>query len=285
MVLQSERSVELPLLRVLADNGGQLPMLEAVDKVTGHFPQITPEDLAGRLKIGVSRWRNSVQWTRQRLIMKGELDGSVRGIWKITDKGRARLEKEWSSWIPKYRKQVSGTIAIVSREEAAEQNPQEVLEDALEALNQNLQQEILGILLTMEPPLFESVIGELLEKMGYGDVRVTGRSGDGGIDGHRSVDALGLVKVHFQAKRWKNSVGAKEIRDFIGGIQTKRGERGIFVTTSDFTDDAVETAEKAGSIRLVKGAELARLMTKYGLGVTKTNLESAKLDRDYFEGL
>ena len=79
-------------------------MLEAVDKVTGHFPQITPEDLAGRLKIGVSRWRNSVQWTRQRLIMKGELDGSVRGIWKITDKGRARLEKEWSSWIPKYRK-------------------------------------------------------------------------------------------------------------------------------------------------------------------------------------
>jgi restriction system protein len=107
----------------------------------------------------------------------------------------------------------------------------------------------------------------------------------GGIDGHCSLDALGLVKVHFQGKRWRNQVGAKEIRDFIGGIQTKRGERGIFVTTSDFSAGAVETAEKAGMVKLVNGEELSRLMIKYGLGVTKTSLQSAKLDRDYFEGL
>jgi restriction system protein len=187
--------VELPLLKVLADTG-QLPMLEAVDKVTTYFDKITPDDLASRLKTGSSRWRNSVQWARQRLITRGELDGSVRGIWKITDKGRARLEKEWVSWEPKYRKEdeerykmVSGkrtTVSIeagtatVLKEEILEQSPQEVIEDALDALNQNLEREILSNLLTLDPSLFESAIGDLLEKMGYGEVHVTGRSGDGG---------------------------------------------------------------------------------------------------------
>ena len=78
---------------------------------------------------------------------------------------------------------------------------------------------------------------------------------------------------------------SKEIRDFIGGIQTKRGERGIFVTTSTLTKEAVETADQAGIIKLVNGEELANLMIKYSLGVTKTKLESAKIDQDYFEGL
>lgn len=145
--------------------------------------------------------------------------------------------------------------------------------------------EILDILSRIDPSLFETIIGQLLEKMGYGEVQITGRSGDGGIDGTCSIDALGLYKVHFQAKRWKNQVGSKEIRDFIGGIQTSRGEFGIFVTTSDFSQDALETAKKSGKVRLVNGNQFAGLMIEYGLGVSKTHLHIAKIDRDYFEGL
>lgn len=281
--------MDLPLLRVIADAGGQLPMSTAIDNVTMLYREITPEDLAGRLKNGVSRWRNSVQWTRQRLLLKGELDGSVRGVWRITDKGKARVEREWSSWKPVYRQvlaagTLTGTVKVKD-ESQDEQNPQEVLDGALDKLNEDLETEILSILSNIEPSLFESVIGELLEKMRYGNPEVIGRSGDGGIDGTCSLDALGLVKLHFQAKRWKNQVGAKEIRDFIGGIQTSRGEYGIFVTTSEFTKDATETAKKSGKVKLVDGHEMARLMIDYGLGVTKTRVHVAKIDRDYFEGL
>jgi restriction system protein len=159
------------------------------------------------------------------------------------------------------------------------------LEDTLDTLDQNLRTEILDILSGVDPSLFEFIIGELLKKMRYGEVHITGRSGDGGIDGTCSIDALGLYKVHFQAKRWKNQVGSKEIRDFIGGIQAARGEYGIFVSTSDFSQDAVETAKKSGKVRLVNGREFAGLMIQYELGVSKTHLHLAKIDKDYFEGL
>jgi restriction system protein len=97
---------------------------------------------------------------------------------------------------------------------------------------------------------------------------------------------LGLYKLHFQAKRWKNQVGAKEIRDFIGGIQTSHhGEYGIFVTTSDFSKEAIETARRSGRVRLVNGKNLAGLMVEYELGVTKSHLQVAKIDRDFFEEL
>ena len=178
------------------------------------------------------------------------------------------------------------TETIAAKEESQEEeNPQEVFEDALDKLNENLETEILGVLSNIEPSLFESIIGQLLEKMRYGNPEVIGRSGDGGIDGTCSLDALGLVKLHFQAKRWKKQVGASEIRDFIGAIQTSRGEYGIFVTTSEFTRDAIETAKKSGKVKLVDGHEMARLMMKYGLGVAKTPVHVAKIDRDYFEGL
>jgi restriction system protein len=175
LVLPTERNVDLPLLKVIADGDGQLPMSTAIDNVTKLYREITPEDLAGRLKNGVSRWRNSVQWTRQRLLLKGELDGSVRGVWRITDRGKTRLEREWSSWKPIYRQMpLAGTLTrtIATKDE---ENPQEVFDDALNKLNENLETEILNILSNIEPSEFESIISQLLEKMRYGNPEVTGR--------------------------------------------------------------------------------------------------------------
>jgi restriction system protein len=298
LVLPTQTLIEVPLLKVVDDNGGELSTAVAIEKVTQFFPEISPEDLASRLKSGANRWKNRVRWAKQNLILQGELDNSVRNIWKITDKGRTRLTRDWPSWrqrkIESLTAQVSENLAQIEPSQLleaiqhgskVEMNPEELLEASLSKMTEDLKTEILNTLWNLEPSLFESVTADLLEKMGYGNVQVTGRASDGGIDGHCSLDALGLVKVHYQAKRWKTQVGAKEIRDFIGGLQTKRGERGIFVTTSTFTKEAVETADKAGIIKLVNGEELANLMIKFGLGVNKTNLESAKIDRDYFEGL
>ncbi len=101
-----------------------------------------------------------------------------------------------------------------------------------------------------------------------------------------TAEDLGLYQLHFQAKRWKNQVGAEEIRGFIGGMQTSHHtEYGIFVTTSDFSKDAVETGQKSGKVKLINGRDFAALMIKYGLGVTKSQLHVAKIDHDYFEGL
>jgi len=293
MVLPTQTSIELPLLKVLSDNGGQLPTSEAIDKVTGYFPQITLDDLAGRLKSGANRWKNCVRWAKQNLIHVGEIDNSVRAIWKITDKGKARLEREWPSWKPRYRGSLEGAPPITPSELAEwkekaktfELNPVELLEGSLAKITEDLETEILDSLSNVDPSSFESIVGQLLEKMGYGEVQVTGRSGDGGIDGTCSIDALGLYKVHFQAKRWKNQVGAKDIRDFIGGIDTSRGQHGIFVTTSDFTQEALDTAHRSGRVILVNGKKLARLMIEHELGVTRKHLHLSSIDRDYFEGV
>lgn len=266
---------------------------EAIEKVTNYFPEITQEDSARQLKSGGNQWKNAVRWAKQNLIHAGEVDGSIWAVWKITDKGKLRLEREWTSWKPEYReKSPSGekvSRSLVTPKEGDEffpsRNPPELLETALNAINESLQNDILGKLSSLDPSSFESIISDLLGKMNYGNPEVLGRSGDGGIDGTCSVDALGLFKLHFQAKRWKNQVGAKEIRDFIGGMQTSRGEYGIFVTTSDFSQDAIETAKKSGRVRLVNGREFARLMIEYELGVTRKQLHLPKIDQDYFESL
>lgn len=299
MTLPTQTDIELPLLKVLADNNGQLPTSVAIEKVTAYFLEITPEDLASRLKSGANRWKNRVRWAKQSLIHNGELDNSVWAMWKITDKGKIRLEREWSSWrqgkIESMKTAVSEVISQLTPsriDELAERaklrieiNPEELLEASLTEITENLETEILDSLSKIAPSSFESVIGELLKKMGYGKVQVTGRSGDGGIDGTCSIDPLGLYKVHFQAKRWKNQVGVKDIRDFLGGIEAARVQNGIFVTTSDFTQDALDTAHKSGRVRLVDGKELAGLMIEHELGVTRKRLHLPSIDRDYFEGL
>jgi hypothetical protein len=99
LAVPKEREIEVPLLKVIDEAGGQLRMLDAVDRVARYFPELTKDDMLRRLSSGRSfLWRNRVQWVRQHLVSKGELDRSVRGMWIITSKGKARLEQEWQGW-------------------------------------------------------------------------------------------------------------------------------------------------------------------------------------------
>jgi restriction system protein len=289
LLLPPERNIRLPLLKVLDESGGQLSIHDAISRVTeNYFPDLTDEAKASRLDSGQLRWQNRVEWARFKLIQSGELDGSLRGVWRITLKGKEKLQAEWSSWKPQYVEfRARDTAERTKTEEIQDliENPHEEIEEAHKELVEQTATELLSRIMEMRPESFEILIGELLSKMGYGSIKVTGRSGDQGIDGTCSIDRLGLYRVLFQAKRWQQQVPSKEIRDFVGAMQMARVQNGIFVTTSGFSKDALEAAQKSGKLRLVDGDELARLLIEYDLGVVSKPLNLPKISEDFFSSL
>jgi len=253
--------------------------------------------LASRLDSGGNRLYNRIAWARKDLVFTGEIDGATIGVWRITEKGKQRLDKDWASWKPEYKPipadQGKLEVRPMVTPEAATSSaidPEEALEEARRGIVATTETELLQRLQAVDPSIFETIVAQLLEKLEYGNlsdntIRVTGRSGDSGIDGECTTDRLGLFKVKFQAKRWQNPVSVHEIRDFVGAVHTEGADHGIFVTTSEFTQDTIATARKSGKVRLVNGKELARIMTEVGLGVRKKTVDIPRLDEEYFSGL
>ena len=164
--------------------------------------------------------------------------------------------------------------------------PDERMGAIYEELNDKLADDLLDSVHRVPPDRFERLVVRLLEKMGYGEGRVVGQSGDGGIDGIINQDQLGLEKVYIQAKRWKSPVGAPEIYSFSGSLSAIGASKGVFITTSAFGQNArqVATNISAGNqlIRLIDGEELAQLMIRYDVGViTETTYDIKKLDENY----
>lgn len=167
--------------------------------------------------------------------------------------------------------------------------PAEQLEEAYQTLRDNLATEVLAQLKSASPHFFEKVVVEVLVKMGYGGSRqdagqAIGKSGDEGIDGIIKEDRLGLDIIYIQAKRWDGSVSRPEIQKFAGALQGKRARKGIFITTSEFTQTAHEYVASIDSkIVLIDGQQLARHMIDFGVGVaTEAVYEVKRLDSDYF---
>jgi restriction system protein len=298
--MPAQVNIELPLLRVIEDAGGQLSLSESVQAVAKYYPGMRPEDLASTLDSGVNRWSNRVQWARQELKSNGELTSAQHGIWAITDKGRGRLAKEWKRWAPKYSAGAGRPIVHVAGDTARKAatdrrrvdewgrtEPEEALEQGLEQIRKAVADQLLERARRLTPSLFEGLVRKLLEKIGYSNVQVTGRSGDGGIDGVGSIDRLGMIKITFQAKKWQegNTVGSQEVDKFLGAIRKHHADYGVFVTTSTYSHDAWGIREKIGNLRLIDGEELAKLMIEAGLGVSKTTLQVPRIDEDFFSGL
>ena len=171
------------------------------------------------------------------------------------------------------------------------QTPDEVLRGTVRQIDHALGKELLGRVLTAPPAFFESVIVTLLLAMGYGGSRreagqVVGRSGDGGIDGVIDQDALGLDRVYVQAKRYApdNAVSEPEIRAFSGSLGAAKANKGVFVTTSHFTQPAKDFAERHPfRIVLIDGVQLAALMIRHNVGArVDETLYLKKVDEDFF---
>jgi restriction system protein len=161
------------------------------------------------------------------------------------------------------------------------------LEEALSELRENVVTELLDVLSSVSPEYFETIVLDVLHKMGYGtsrsDLLRVGRSHDGGIDGVIALDRLGLEKVYVQAKRWQGSVGRPDVQAFYGALAGRRAKKGVFITTSTFSSQAVEFANSVEAVVLVDGPKLAELMIEHEVGVTSRPLRLPRIDSDYFE--
>jgi restriction system protein len=168
--------------------------------------------------------------------------------------------------------------------------PEEALEYGYQKLTENLSDELLEQIMSCPPSFFEKLVVELLVNMGYGGslkeaASVVGKSGDSGIDGIIKEDKLGLDAIYIQAKRWDNVVGRPEIQKFVGALDGQKARKGIFITTSSFTKDAIDYAKGTTvKVVLIDGSMLADLMMENNLGVTTTmTYEIKRVDTDYFE--
>jgi restriction system protein len=306
MAVPDYQSVMLPLLQFASRKATEISTNEAVDALAKELA-LTEDDLKELLPSGIqSTFINRVGWASTYMKKAGLLETTRRGFYRITDRGRDLLKKQPKAINVKLLKQypeflefqqLKGTRSgdktneLKKTPDISTATPSEALEEAYENLRDELADELLGRLKNISPAFFERVVVELLVKMGYGGSRADagkaiGRSGDGGIDGIIKEDKLGLDVVYIQAKRWDNNpVGRPDVMQFAGALQAQRANKGIFITTSRFTDDARNYVSQIGSkIVLIDGEQLTSLMIEHDVGVSTVSLYPVKkVDSDYFE--
>ena len=245
---------------------------------------ISEGEQAETMKSGIPRFDNQVAWARFYLAKAGIIDSSARGVWTLTEKGRAitRLEHETAMQLFK------DVHAQFQREadEAVESGDDETVppQDAALTTATNYRQLLLDILRNLPPSGFERFCQRLLRESGFQEVSVTGRSGDGGIDGIGILQVSALVnfKVLFQCKRYTGSVSPSQVRDFRGAMQG-RADRGIIVSTGSFTSDAKKEAVRDGvpPIELVDGEKLVTMIEELELGLSP--VKSFMVNEPFFD--
>jgi restriction system protein len=267
MAIPSEKDIELPLLQEIEAVGGEAKPSALYHKVAKHFPNLTLDDQKARHpKSGILIWQNRVQWARQHLVNKGEIDASVRGVWRITERGRARL----------------GVVQLPSP--LPSPSPLLTISALLDVEKQQMRAQLHELLMNLHPQQFESFAATLLERVGFTDVEVTRYAGDGGIDGFGNLE-MGVVKVKaaFQVKRWRQNVSRPEVAQFRGDIQG-RYDQGIFITTSDFSDEAKKVSSVPGAVPivLISGDKVIDILFEKGLGIRQEPLTITKIDEEFF---
>jgi len=262
-----------PTIQALKNLNGSGSISEINDEVF-RLMKISDKVIAIQRKSSEKRAYNEtileyeLAWVRTILKKKGVLEKSARGIWALKDFSENDNEPLFES------------IKNEDENLINEETPDEEYEWKSE-VRKILTEEI-------TPAEFERLIQRILRETGFVQVEVTGRSGDGGIDGRGIARINGILSFHilFQCKRYKGSVGAKEIRDFRGAM-VGRTDKGLFVTTGKFTRDAIKEATRDGAptIDLVDGEKLAEKLKELSLGVSIVLVEKIVVDKNWFKGL
>jgi restriction system protein len=278
-MMPTQKEIELPLLQTLVALEGKAPARDVYKGVEKCFPQLTGADRSELLPTGGNRWTNRIQWTRQALVDRGELTNAGRGIWAITDKGRARLERELKS-LPDSPGQRGSTESLPSEALSSSDAAASFtvnLEELAEAYAAAFERKVLQELMDREPSEFEAFATRLLTAYGFRKVKVTNQhtAPDGGIDGNGELKVgLATMRAAFQCKRWRGSVGRPEIDKFRGAIQGGF-EHGYFFTTSSFSDEARQASIRDGAVPifLFDGHEIFQIMVERGLGIGHRPIE------------
>lgn len=299
MAVPTFQELMLPLLRIYSD-GKQRSLKECITDITQLF-ELNEEDQNELLPSGrQTRLLNCISWAAIYMHEAGLLSRPQRGVYRITDRGREVLTSNPEKIDVIFLKQFDEFLEFKQRKrvvrsqnqlllDQTEKTPEEMLETAYQELKENLANEVLQAVKQASPKFFERLVIDLLLRMGYGGSRreagqAVGRSGDGGIDGIINEDRLGLDIIYIQAKRWEEAVGRPEIQKFVGALSGKHSQKGIFITTSTYSQDALDYVQKIDKkIILIDGFRLAEYMIEHNVGLnTVTTYEIKRIDSDYF---
>lgn len=305
MAIPDYQTCMLPFLRFLGDRKEH--SLREAEEFLGENFKLTAAERAELLPSGQQGiFRNRIGWARTYLKKACLIEAPKRGVFKITERGLkilsanpVRIDSKYLEQFPEFIEfrdssktitEVKTTSEPADAVRAATATPEEAIELAYQGLREQLAQELLAVVLSCSPTFFEQLVVDLLVKMGYGGSRRDageriGQSGDGGIDGIIKEDRLGLDAIYIQAKRWQGSVGRPEIQKFVGALQGQRARKGVFITTSSYTADAIDYASRIDTkVVLIDGKALSALMIDFDVGVSASASYVVKrVDSDYFE--
>ncbi len=306
MAVPDYQSLMLPLLKITSD-GKEHSLNEAIEKLAQQLG-LSENDRKEMLPSGTQRkFDNRVSWARTYMQKAMLLSSTGRSKFCITERGIKVLKDNPSNINVKILRQFPEFVAFQSSTdkeskidgnshsaqeiiEKTSQTPQEILDTTYQSLRQNLAQEILERIKNNPPKFFERLVVDLLVAMGYGGSRkdagqAVGQVGDGGIDGIIKEDKLGLDAIYIQAKRWEGTVGGPTVQGFAGALMGKKARKGILITTSNFSQQAINFATGIDNLKiiLIDGEQLAQLMIDHDVGVTEESRYIVKkTDLDYF---
>ena len=275
-----------PTINAIRSRGGSASNNEIADQVISdlNLPSHITEEPHG--KGGQTELKYRLGWSRSYLKRYGLIENSKRGVWSLTSKGH-ETESVDPQTVSKYVRSLLNTEPESTDEEVSIDHEDGIAEDTAEetaAWRENL----LELLLEIPFDAFERLCQRLLRESGFIEVEVTGKSGDGGIDGQGIIRLAGLISfpVLFQCKRYSGSVNASAVRDFRGAMQG-RADKGLILTTGSFTSGANKEATRDGAppIDLIDGTLLVELLRELQLGVNKRMVEVVEIDENWFNSI
>ena len=307
MTIPSIADLTLPLLRIAAS--GETSISDSSEALAREFA-LSAKELSEMLPSGLqARFANRVRWAKVELGMAGLIENTRPKHFRATAHGTTVLENapkrldykflmqfdQYRQKIEKSRKKESGSelneSALDSNLGKSDISPDEPIEDLFRKLGSALAQDLLDRIMTEPPQFFENLIVKLMLAMGYGGSeeeagRAIGGPGDGGVDGVIDEDVLGLDVIYLQAKRYKpgNSIGRSDVQSFVGSLVGHGANKGVFVTTASFTQNALDYAKLVPQrVILIDGEQLTHLMIRHGIGVrTVKSYDVKKVDEDFF---
>ena len=289
-----------PILEALSD--GSVHPKHAMETAVVALVGLSNEQQSEQLDSGSLRSLNRIGWATSALRRAKALTSPSRGTFVITDTGRTLLDEHRESisvadlqQIPAFTEYVPSRRGSTASEPATaaivldDQTPQDLIQSGLDAIKDDVKSKLLERLRGTDPFFFEQVVRSLLVKMGYGTEGELSRlpgSGDGGLDGKIDRDELGISQIYIQAKRYAEDivVGRPTVQSFVGALATRGATVGVFFTTSRFSAEATDAAQRVPQdIALVDGLKLTELMIKHRVGVqVARHIELVKIDEDFF---
>ncbi len=299
MPIPDYETLMLPLIRIAeANKGNEVSLLAAIGQLADEY-KLTDEERKELLPSGGTfKFSSRVSWARTYLQKAGLIETIRRGHFKITQRGLNvlkkkpdRIDNKLLSQFEEFREFQGKKKTKKENDTTSSETPIESIAAHYEEIRSALASEVLERVKKSSPQFFERLVILLLVHMGYGGSlkdagQAIGGTGDGGIDGVIREDKLGLDNIYIQAKRWTDkAVGSPDIDQFAGALSKKKALKGIFITTSTFTKDALASVREYSSrIILIDGMRLADYMIDYDVGVSvASTYEIKKIDSDFFE--